>query len=513
MDEMVENFKEGLLEVLNDYVQLEIYLNKQDKSLESNPDIQKFKDEVLLDYIIDLIRGEENNVKIIDLLVKYGSNIDFVLKQDRYEYNALHLVIQDDNFENKVTLLDHLLNLGADPNVKIKNVDMSPNINSIITNYTPRQPTYLPCSISPIHRAVSRTYLYASQGERIENCDEDVISLLIKNGADINEKDSNGNTPLHITCSEYTENENGIHSCCDLLLNGFNADPNIKNNAGNTPLHISIACQNVESARCLLNSEVVDTNIKNDNGLTPLQLLLDIVKPPTYILPISGITFQFISKDNFYLLNELIFKSNNIDELELIINDYEIEFNKLPKMSSDEEKMYTDIYEKIKKSITNKKLITEQRLSFMKHNMNDSSPINFFDVPERVGRLRGNIPDETTTRFENEPYPNSRLEEPSAEISEEPSAEISVPPSPALLEESEGGNDNPLYESLISPTEPSRNNSCKCPPCCTIMGGKKSTKRKYSKRKSTKRKYTKRKSTKRKYSKRKSTKRKYTKRK
>ncbi|UNE35905.1 ankyrin repeat domain-containing protein [Vermiphilus pyriformis] len=96
----------------------------------------------------------------------------------------------------------------------------------------------------------------------------DVAKLLIKWGADINRRDSQGNTPLI---------EANCHSDLPMvqLLINLGADVNISDNDGWTPLHCAVAKGN-ENAVSLLYDAGADINYQTKDGCTPLlQCLLD----------------------------------------------------------------------------------------------------------------------------------------------------------------------------------------------------------------------------------------------
>ena len=136
-----------------------------------------------------------------------------------------------------------------------------------------------------------------------QNCYKRLLSLLVgRNDLNINIRNSNGNTPLHIisqttpippppslpaqkkTITNATddidpdikplkkitkqETEN-IRKINDLLRYG--ADINLKNNDKNTPLHLACQHNNLEISRYLLHKGA-DANLTNNKGNTPLHL-------------------------------------------------------------------------------------------------------------------------------------------------------------------------------------------------------------------------------------------------
>jgi len=91
---------------------------------------------------------------------------------------------------------------------------------------------------------------------------------LIKRGANVNIKDKDGKTPLHIAV------ENNYEDIVKVLIQN-NADVNIKDNNGNTPLHIAIMNGNEFIIKELLKAKA-DKNIKNNEGKTPYDLAKEL---------------------------------------------------------------------------------------------------------------------------------------------------------------------------------------------------------------------------------------------
>lgn len=91
---------------------------------------------------------------------------------------------------------------------------------------------------------------YPALHDAVRACDADKVRKLIKAGANVNEKDYNGDTPLHLAARR------GYLSCVKALLKSPRIDTKITNDAGKTPYEV---------ARDNNNDECADI-IYKDNG-------------------------------------------------------------------------------------------------------------------------------------------------------------------------------------------------------------------------------------------------------
>ena len=92
-----------------------------------------------------------------------------------------------------------------------------------------------------------------------------MVKTLIECGANVNDKDVDGDTPLHLTA------EKGANMAMQALLRNFENDPNIKNAEGRTSLHIACMCGNLGGVKLLIKYGA-RMNVKDFHSNTPLSL-------------------------------------------------------------------------------------------------------------------------------------------------------------------------------------------------------------------------------------------------
>ncbi len=120
---------------------------------------------------------------------------------------------------------------------------------------------------TPLHKAL------ATQNPK------EIVSLLIKYGADVNIKDKEGRLPIHKVLSSQMPD---IRLLTLLLKNG--AGVNEQDEMGETPLHKALATQYPNEIISLLIKHGADVNIKDKEGRLPIHKVLSSQKPDIRLL-------------------------------------------------------------------------------------------------------------------------------------------------------------------------------------------------------------------------------------
>jgi ankyrin repeat protein len=101
--------------------------------------------------------------------------------------------------------------------------------------------------------------------------DIETVRVLLERGADIEARDSDNWTPLHVACA-------WGHLAVTRLLLDAGADMNVRDNDGHAPLNVACIFHNARIIRLLLERGV-DVNIRDNWGKSPLDRAMDL--PPT----------------------------------------------------------------------------------------------------------------------------------------------------------------------------------------------------------------------------------------
>ena len=231
--------------------------------------------ETLLFKTIDEVRNRYR-ASIIELLVYVGADINAQKMVEGKRMTPLIRAIMVTRRYQKIGLVKLLIKLGADPNVRVNNVDgRSALITSCFSsNYEIAK--YLlnhgaDVSIRDNYGNTALMYCGFKTGHA------DIAKLLLKHGADVNIQNAVGYTALMYSCIK------GFIDIAKLVLR-YDADVNIRNNDGTTALMHSCLTKNADiNIVELLLKHGADVDVQDNDGLTALIIAiirghLDIAK-------------------------------------------------------------------------------------------------------------------------------------------------------------------------------------------------------------------------------------------
>lgn len=162
-----------------------------------------------------------------------------------------------------------------------------------------------------IHIAARRNYLQ-------------IFNLLLENGADINAKDNEGKTPLHLSL----ENDCQNYDIVDRLIE-MNADVNISNNKGDLPLHVAISYNqfgNVSPKFPKILAKIIqrteEFHQENLRGKTPLHLAATTVNimPLEALIASKRVNLNIKNNEGQTALHHAAADKNNYLQIKLLTN-------------------------------------------------------------------------------------------------------------------------------------------------------------------------------------------------
>ncbi|XP_011505281.1 PREDICTED: ankyrin-1-like [Ceratosolen solmsi marchali] len=201
--------------------------------------------------------------KIIDILLKYKANVNI------YDFNSitvLHYIVDINKFfgdDKKTEVVKVLLNKGADVNARTK-TGLTPLHIALKKGFIDLVEIFLKYNIDP--NIVEYENLYtplhlATMNDLLAPKSEEIISALLTKGADVDMKQIDGKTPLHIAAStRYTTNRL-------VTLLKVECDIDCQDKRGKTALHMACLNRNADNVQNLLNHGA-DINITDTFGKT-----------------------------------------------------------------------------------------------------------------------------------------------------------------------------------------------------------------------------------------------------
>lgn len=235
-----------------------------------------------------VIRGHREAVEV---LLAHGSQLDV---EDKAGRTPLHHAAGG----GKAEIVEFLLARGADVNAEDRR-GATPLVDALLGGHVKAARALV---IGGAKRANIGDHMVKKQGDQpraaeplLHRAGREWAELLLANGADPNERDDKGNTPLQAAILAGNEelaglfvthgtdvnaksqgNLTALHQAANRGWAGFvsvllaeGAEPNARDNDGDTPLHIAARRGHPEVVK-LLVAHGADAGIKNSRGYTPL---------------------------------------------------------------------------------------------------------------------------------------------------------------------------------------------------------------------------------------------------
>ena len=204
--------------------------------------------------MIAAIRG---HINALTLLIKHGADVDL---QDSDGYKALHFAVYGSDISSEI--LSCLIGIGADVNARTNN-GVTPLMIAAEEGHINAVTSLVKCGANvDLQDKDGQTALHhAMQSPQASICE--VLSCLIKNGADVNAHTFHNETPLMLA-----SRDGHVNVVTFLIEHG--ADVDLQDKDGDTALHYAARFSGVfpEIVETLLNLGA--SHMCNHQGLTPL---------------------------------------------------------------------------------------------------------------------------------------------------------------------------------------------------------------------------------------------------
>jgi len=205
------------------------------------------------------------NTNLIGLLLQTGCDLNARNAEDK---SPIQLASDQDNF----TLLEFLLGQGADINAA------DTNGNTVLHLRAAAEVDYIVPPVDPFRRQAFQTS---------NVCGRSMMAFLISHQAKLEAVNRAGETPLHRVATKGFNGSNAVEAAATWLqpLITNRANINARDTNGRTPLHLAAQAKNVPVMEALIHYGA-KVNARDSAGKTPLHLAVEDIDPLGKSLPV-----------------------------------------------------------------------------------------------------------------------------------------------------------------------------------------------------------------------------------
>ena len=232
-------------------------------------DVREATGKTMLLVTISSFKERDNLINMVEFLLTHGADVN---ARDNASATSLHLAIQHNRLELARILLEH----GADTNAESNKGQTPLHILS-------------ESDITDEGNALNLVLLLFKNGAELDKRDKDnetpllrairsnlfeLAGTLLEHGADSNVENNEGDTPFHILSESDIKDDRKMLNLVQLLLKK-GAEVNRRDKDKETPLHLAIHRNRLMLAEVLLKNGA-DSIAENNEGQTPLHVLSEL---------------------------------------------------------------------------------------------------------------------------------------------------------------------------------------------------------------------------------------------
>ncbi|MDR1923702.1 MAG: ankyrin repeat domain-containing protein [Planctomycetaceae bacterium] len=268
------------------------------------------------------------DVKEIKYFIEHGADVN--TKDNVHKKTPLTMAMSDlrKYDEKKMRIIECLVQNGADVNEdqyerRLPYQSYPPPLFKIVRFYTSLDLVKLfvekGADVRFRDEVSGGVLIYAIEGD----AKKEIISYLIKQGADIDMKDIHGCQPIHHLSRAH-------HVEILKLFIDLGADINAKSNRNERPIHCAAQHASIEIIKAMIENGA-DINVKDNIGRTPLMLSLYARKPDIDIIKLFIKHGNKVKDTDDAGINSLHFaaenRSTNIDIVKFLVTENDIDIN------------------------------------------------------------------------------------------------------------------------------------------------------------------------------------------